>query len=85
MMCVRSLTLKDVPQVKEICTNVFGGRDFLPAILPRLLEEPDTFVYGIEASGELLGVCVTVLVDEGRTAYLFGRRVSEDRRDWVKQ
>ncbi len=80
-MKVRLFEDRDFPHLVEICATVYGGRDFLPAIARDLLQDPCVRFFAAEdAAGVLVGVSVTVFMDEARVAYLMGLRVHESAR-----
>jgi GNAT superfamily N-acetyltransferase len=73
---------RDLPRVLDICKTVFNGRDYMPALLPKLLVDAHVRCYALEdtETKTLVAVAATGLIDGGRTAYLFGMRVAEECR-----
>jgi GNAT superfamily N-acetyltransferase len=73
---------RDSSRVLDICKTVFQGRDYMPALLPKLLVDSHVRCYALEDTDTktLVAVSITGLIDGGRTAYLFGMRVAEECR-----
>lgn len=68
----------DLPRLRDMCANVWGGRDFLPSVAGKLASDPKViFLAGTEAEGRIIAVGFAMLIDGGKTAYLGGLRVDE--------
>jgi hypothetical protein len=73
---VRSLTLADHDQVREICKDVYGGLDQTPHLFPALITNPKTHSHVVvDENNHLLGFQLIDVIDEGRTAWFHTLRV----------
>lgn len=74
---VRSLTLADHDQLKEICKDVYGGLDQTPQVFPALVSNPKVYSHAVvDENDRLMGFQFIDIIDEGRTAYFHTLRVS---------
>ncbi len=67
-------------QVNIICSETWGGNDYVPEILPSWMESPDYIVRGLFDEDELLSICTLQLVPSTDIGYISGLRTREERR-----
>jgi GNAT superfamily N-acetyltransferase len=67
-------------QVIAICSTTWGGNDYIPAVLPNWINNPDYIVRGLFEVDELLAICTLQLVLSSNTGYISGLRTRENHR-----
>ncbi len=80
MATVRDVRKDDVPDIKEISKNVWGGHDYLPRQIGDWLEDANCHTFGIEVDGKLTAIANLRVIDDGKTAWFEGLRVHSEHR-----
>jgi ribosomal protein S18 acetylase RimI-like enzyme len=77
---VKRVTESDREGILEISRHIWDGYDYLPSVINEWLEDPSSYVYGVEADERLVAIANLRLVDGGRTGWMEGLRVHPDFR-----
>lgn len=78
MITLRPFRKDDFALLHAACEGVFEGNDYMPSLVPSILNDERFEVLVIELhheEGEKVGVTALQLMDGGRTAFIFGLRV----------
>ncbi|MEI7556481.1 GNAT family N-acetyltransferase [Candidatus Chlorohelix sp.] len=61
--------LEDLPAVKEVCKDVWGGNDYIPFVWKERLSEPNSKVFVVEIEQQLAGLyCLKAVNESGAKA-----------------
>ncbi|KAL4442969.1 hypothetical protein ABPG77_008460 [Micractinium sp. CCAP 211/92] len=77
---IRRYRPSDLPQVVEICRNVYGGTDVLPDRITGEAARPDTNVLVAAASADDTVAALLCCQQRGDVLWLYGARTREDMR-----
>jgi ribosomal protein S18 acetylase RimI-like enzyme len=77
---IRRVYASDRDDVLEISRHVWEGHDYLPSVIDDWLNEPGSFMYGVEMENRLVAVANLRVVESGRTGWMEGLRVHPDFR-----
>ena len=72
----------DLPAIKEMCENVYGGADYMQLQFLEYLQDKNAFVYGVEhkETRQIVSSIVIIIQDGGIKAMLKGNRTHKDHR-----
>ncbi|KAL4219854.1 Hairy/enhancer-of-split with YRPW motif protein 1 [Mactra antiquata] len=73
---IRQATLEDKEAILKIHDNVYGGLDYLPAVIDEFFENQNSTSYVAVLNDELVGFTNMFLVDDGNTVVSRASRVS---------
>ncbi len=79
-LTMRRVETSDLKDILEISRHVWEGHDYLPSIIEEWLTDPNSYTYGAEVDGRLVGLDNLRLVENGRTGWMEGLRVHPDYR-----
>jgi GNAT superfamily N-acetyltransferase len=77
---IRRVYASDREDVLAISRYIWEGHDYLPSVIDSWLNEPSSFMYGVEIGNRLAAVANLRLVENGRTGWMEGLRVHPDFR-----
>lgn len=77
---IRRVEIPDLEDILEISRHVWEGHDYLPKVIKKWLDDPNSFTFGTEVNGHLVGLDNLRLVEGGRTGWMEGLRVHPDYR-----
>lgn len=73
--------MDDHEQVRELCTTIWQGNDYVPQRFPLWLDNPLVSVMGLLQDDELMAICTLELVPDTTIAWVEGLRVKESQRE----
>lgn len=79
-LTMRRVELSDIKDILEISRRVWAGHDYLPSVIKEWLKDQNSYTYGAEVDGRLVGLDNLRLVENGRTGWMEGLRVHPDYR-----
>ena len=78
----RLVNESDHEAVIELCANIYGGNDFVPASFHRYIDKPSTLFFGVEylPKSKIVATRITTIIDGGITGLGIGARMHPKHR-----